>query len=402
MTDMASLPALPAAPGNSQDSNSVAGSVKSALGVANKPVTDELESSEATFVDFLQGLLQPETNGLQAAEIAGGGNMLPLSGQLPDPAASSSQSLQAQLTNLADSKLLPAAGLTPAQAGAADALVNANDATVTRSASALSAEAIAKSMHANTNLPPGLNNGSNSTSTTAKLATTPVTGNTAPVETSAFPIESLQQLRTPATSASQLIGLAAGRQGVENSAQASTLITDNINASLLRSPLPQTSMSTDHTVTPSTPTITESFGRPEWNQGLGRQIMWMVNQNMQSAEIRLNPANLGPIEVRISMDDEKVNVAFSSRHAAVREAVEMALPRLREMFESSGINLADANISQHSFAEQREQQLREENNAMARITTDTATEDESIRAETESGADDSLDDNPRSMIDYYI
>jgi flagellar hook-length control protein FliK len=100
-------------------------------------------------------------------------------------------------------------------------------------------------------------------------------------------------------------------------------------------------------------TVTETFGKPDWNQGMGKQVVWMANQNIRSAEIRLNPAHLGPIEVRIEMEDDQVSLAFSSRHAAVREAVEQALPRLREMFEESGLNLADTDVSQQSFAEQR-------------------------------------------------
>jgi flagellar hook-length control protein FliK len=85
---------------------------------------------------------------------------------------------------------------------------------------------------------------------------------------------------------------------------------------------------------------------------MGKQVLWMVNQNISRAEIRLNPANLGPIEVRIDMDNDQVNVAFTSRHAEVREAVEQALPRLREMLEEKGLNLSDADVSQHSFTDQ--------------------------------------------------
>lgn len=104
---------------------------------------------------------------------------------------------------------------------------------------------------------------------------------------------------------------------------------------------------------PAQTTLTETFGRPDWGQGLGRQMLWMVNQNMRSAEMRLNPANLGPVEVRIEMDDEQqVSVAFNSRHAAVRDALELAIPRLREMFESNGMNLSNTDISDQSFAEQ--------------------------------------------------
>lgn len=101
--------------------------------------------------------------------------------------------------------------------------------------------------------------------------------------------------------------------------------------------------------------ITEQFGRTGWSQGMGKQIIWMANQNIKSAEIRLNPAHLGPIEVKLDINDDQINVALSSRHANVREAMEMALPKLREMFESNGLSLSDTDISEHTFAEQREQ-----------------------------------------------
>jgi flagellar hook-length control protein FliK len=132
--------------------------------------------------------------------------------------------------------------------------------------------------------------------------------------------------------------------------------TDSLNASLSRAPLLQTALSAEllTTTTSSQPVISETFGRADWGQGMGKQILWMVNQNISSAEFRLNPANLGPLEVRIDMDNDQVNVAFSSRHADVRDAVEQALPKLREMFEDKGLNLSDADVSQHSFAEQRE------------------------------------------------
>lgn len=101
--------------------------------------------------------------------------------------------------------------------------------------------------------------------------------------------------------------------------------------------------------------ITEFFGRAAWPQAMGKQVISMINQNLSSAEIKLNPAHLGPIEILIDLSDDQVSVSFSSRHAVVRDAMEMALPKLREMLDENGFNLADADISQQSFSEQREQ-----------------------------------------------
>lgn len=147
--------------------------------------------------------------------------------------------------------------------------------------------------------------------------------------------------------------LAAQKLFMESMQTPTQAATDPLNASLVRS-LPQTALSAESLSTPAQPAINESFGRAGWGQGMGKQILWMVNQNISSAEFRLNPANLGPLEVRVDMDNDQVNVAFSSRHADVREAVEQALPKLREMLEEEGLNLSDADVSQHSFAEQRE------------------------------------------------
>lgn len=90
-----------------------------------------------------------------------------------------------------------------------------------------------------------------------------------------------------------------------------------------------------------------------WEQALGDRVMWVVNQKFQGAEIKLNPPQLGPIEVRIQMHHDQAQVSFTTQHGAVREALESALPRLRDMFAANGLGLGDVNVSQHSFAEQQ-------------------------------------------------
>ncbi len=142
--------------------------------------------------------------------------------------------------------------------------------------------------------------------------------------------------------------------------------------------------------------IGERFGQPAWAQGMGKQIIWMANQNINSAEIRLNPAHLGPIEVRIDIRDEVINVALSSRHAAVREAMETALPRLREMFDNNGMNLADADISHQSFAEQREQNTA---NRQGNVTGSSTGDNGFINTD---GAALHQSKISTAMVDYYI
>lgn len=94
----------------------------------------------------------------------------------------------------------------------------------------------------------------------------------------------------------------------------------------------------------------------KWGENFTQRVQWLVNQSMSGAQIRLNPQHMGPIEVRIQMQNEQATVSFTAQHGATREAIDAALPRLREMFSEQNVNVVDIDVSQHSFAEQREQQ----------------------------------------------
>ena len=66
---------------------------------------------------------------------------------------------------------------------------------------------------------------------------------------------------------------------------------------------------------------------------------------------------MGPIEVRIQMQNDQAVVSFTAQHGATREAIDAALPRLREMLSEQNVNVVDIDVSQHSFAEQRDHQM---------------------------------------------
>ena len=81
--------------------------------------------------------------------------------------------------------------------------------------------------------------------------------------------------------------------------------------------------------------------------------MWMVGRSAQSASLRLSPAELGPIEIRLSLQQEQASVAFTAQHALTREALEAAIPRLREMFNESNLQLVNVDVSQRDGSGQR-------------------------------------------------
>ena len=93
-------------------------------------------------------------------------------------------------------------------------------------------------------------------------------------------------------------------------------------------------------------------GEQGWDKNLGAKLVWMVNKNIQQAEIRLNPAHLGPVEVKITMQKDQATVMFTAQQIATRDALELALPKLKEMLEQEGIELKDANVSDQGFKHQ--------------------------------------------------
>lgn len=92
--------------------------------------------------------------------------------------------------------------------------------------------------------------------------------------------------------------------------------------------------------------INTPLQHPAWSQGVADRVAWMVQGNLQSAQIKLNPANLGPMEIKLSLhDDHRTSITFVSAHAPVRDALDAAMPRLRDMLESQGMNLVDVNVA---------------------------------------------------------
>jgi flagellar hook-length control protein FliK len=94
------------------------------------------------------------------------------------------------------------------------------------------------------------------------------------------------------------------------------------------------------------PAIEKHLTHQEWNTELGEKLLWMHKQAVPSAEIRLNPEHLGPISIKIDVNQDQATVAFTAQHAAVRDAIEAAIPKLREMLGGQNLNLADVNVSQ--------------------------------------------------------
>lgn len=82
------------------------------------------------------------------------------------------------------------------------------------------------------------------------------------------------------------------------------------------------------------------------SQQLRERLMFMMNNGVQRAEIRLDPPDLGSMTVRVTVQNEQAQVNFQVQNPQAREMLEQAMPRLRELMEQQGMQLADSEVSQ--------------------------------------------------------
>lgn len=106
-----------------------------------------------------------------------------------------------------------------------------------------------------------------------------------------------------------------------------------------------------------------------WPKQLGDRVVWMTAQGQQTAEIHLNPPQLGPMQISLSIQGDQTTATFVSAHAEVRQAIQDAMPQLRDALASAGISLGQANVNAQT---QQQQQAQQNPSQHPRFTRDDA------------------------------
>lgn len=93
-------------------------------------------------------------------------------------------------------------------------------------------------------------------------------------------------------------------------------------------------------------------------QQLAERVRWMVGNNLQQADIRLDPPDLGTMQIKVSMHGDSASVSFVVQSQQARDMLDHAVPRLRELLGEKGIELGESQVRQQnqSSGEQSEQQ----------------------------------------------
>ena len=126
--------------------------------------------------------------------------------------------------------------------------------------------------------------------------------------------------------------------------------------------------------------VSTPFGQQGWDKAISQRVTWLLQDQLKSATLTLNPPHMGPIQVHVQMDKQQINVQFFAALPEVRQALQEAIPALESMMSQSGLQLGQSDVSDHqapsqgqssSFLTHKQGQLTEEADPLADSSTGT-------------------------------
>ena len=130
---------------------------------------------------------------------------------------------------------------------------------------------------------------------------------------------------------------------------------------------------------------------PGWEKSFVNNVSWMSNENVQTANIRISPSDLGPLEIKMTVKQDQLSLSINTHHALTRETLENAMPRLKEMLSNNGFNSVNVDVSGQQT-----------NGGNAENNTQTGSDwfgsDEGSEYESEQDGDDLIQSEPRMIM----
>lgn len=129
----------------------------------------------------------------------------------------------------------------------------------------------------------------------------------------------------------------------------------------------------------------------QWADKFSEQIVWLGNQNIKSALIKIHPEDLGPIEISVKVVKDTASVSINTHNSHVRDIVDQTLPKLRDMMAEQGLSLSDVHIGTNQQGRQFSEQGKDSGNG----------------AESIQGMEDEIQITslvkrpPKGLIDYF-
>ena len=157
------------------------------------------------------------------------------------------------------------------------------------------------------------------------------------------------------------------------------------------------------------PTLNQplAMNQSGWTESVVNRVMYLSSQNLKQADIQLEPAELGRLDIRVNMAaDQQTQVTFMSGHVGVREALESQMSRLRDSFAQQGMGQVDVNVSDQSRGWQQQAQQQsggdgQRNSGSSRSSGSDLIADGAPIDAASAAASASLTVIGSSAVDYY-
>jgi flagellar hook-length control protein FliK len=166
--------------------------------------------------------------------------------------------------------------------------------------------------------------------------------------------------------------LSLSGSSIDGTAGAAQLMSSNAAISTTDTPMP-------------TFKVPAGVDTTEFGQGVADRVSLMIDGNMGSAKLQVNPPALGPIEVRIALQSGHAQIWFTSHSAVTRDALESTAPQLREMLGAQGFGQVSVDISQRSFQERSPQPQGYEKTRAIGSESSASMQAPSVRSRSASG-----------------
>lgn len=125
--------------------------------------------------------------------------------------------------------------------------------------------------------------------------------------------------------------------------------TTPVQAAFAQSPLPQATPRAAPTADaplrlPEAP-LTYAQRADAFAQQVGQRLLQSINSQQWSLSLRVEPANLGPVDIALQVNGRDVAADISVASVTVQSLLEQGMPTLRQSLETAGLQLSAWNLS---------------------------------------------------------
>ena len=98
----------------------------------------------------------------------------------------------------------------------------------------------------------------------------------------------------------------------------------------------------------ATATVSTAVGEPGFHDAFAAQVSVFARSGVSKAELHLNPAELGPVSVQITMNGDQARVDFGADRAQTRQVIEAGWAELATSLQDAGFTLSGGGVSEQA------------------------------------------------------